>query len=47
MIAHRFITPSVPFAERLCIEMEVADEVLKAGTAKLNNGKEAVLAYVL
>lgn len=28
-------------------EMEVADEVLKAGTAKLYSGKEAVLAYVL
>lgn len=28
-------------------EMEVADEVLKAGTARLYNGKEAVPAYVL
>ena len=28
-------------------EMEVADEVLKAGTVKLYNGKEAVLAYAL
>ena len=28
-------------------EMEVADEVLKAGTARLYSGKEAVLAYVL
>ena len=28
-------------------EMEVADEVLKAGTVKLYNGKEAVPAYAL
>lgn len=28
-------------------EMEVADEVLKAGTVRLRNSKEAVLAYAL